>query len=405
MFYKTTALEKICGMFGKTKVVQGGQGAAKTISILIILIDYALRHENKEITVLQAELSKLKKTAVRDFIKILKQTGRWNANRWNKTESTYTFANGSYIEFLGMDKSDVGKGFRRDIVYFNEANRKGITLDGYIQFASRADKVYVDFNPDIDFFIHDEILQEEDCEFLILTHHDNEYLPNHERKEILKYPIKGFHNPDLPIELLFEDSNIKSKYWSNKHRVYGLGLVGIIEGTVYPDYEIWDQDKFDTTIESSRVYTVGGMDFGIINPTAIVKIHIDIRQSKIYLHEIAYAPGLTTDNIAKIIRKEFVGKVVSADSAEPRTIGDLRNRCQLDNVIKCPKKQIVSDIRRINGYELIIRKGSDNLIREIKEYRRPIVDGKVIDELPIDKNNHALDGVRYGAIYGLNQLM
>lgn len=334
----------------------------------------------------------------------MKGFGRWNPRSFNKTESIYHFDNGSFIEFLGLDKADVGKGFRRDIVYFNEVNRKGITLDAYIQFASRAEIVYADFNPDVNFFIHDEIIPDTDTDFLLLTHNDNEYLPNHERKEILKYPIKGFHDPDLPLELLFNEENVKSKYWANKHRVYGLGLVGIIEGVVYPDWELWEQDRFDDIVENSRVFTCGGMDFGIVHPTALIKVHIDKSNMKIYLHEIAYASNMTTDDIAKIIRKDFQRTVVSSDSAEPRTIGDLRRRLGLLNVVKCPKKQIVSDIRRINGYELIIRKGSDNIIREIKEYRRPIVDGKVIDELPIPKNDDAMAAMRYGIVYGLNQL-
>lgn len=404
MYKQTTALTKISNLNKTVRIIQGGQGSAKTVSIILIIISQAQNLPSQEITILQAELSKLKKTAILDFIKIMRGFGMWESNRWNKTASIYTFDNDSFIEFLGLDKADVGKGFRRDVVYFNEVNRKGITLDSYVQFASRARIVYADFNPDVNFFMHDEIIPDADTDFLLLTHKDNEYLPNHERKEILKYPIKGFHNPDLPLELLFEESNIKSKYWANKHRVYGLGMVGIIEGVVHPDWELWDQDRFDDMVEYSKVFTVGGMDFGIVHNTAIIKVHIDKVNMKIYLHEIAYAPNMITDDMAKVIRKHFERIIVSSDHAEPRTIGDLRGRLGLLNVVKCPKKQIVSDLRRINGYELIIRKGSDNLVREIKEYRRPIVDGKVIDELPIDINNDAMAAMRYGIIYGLNQL-
>jgi len=404
MYKQTTALTKISNLNKTVRIIQGGQGSAKTVSIILIIISQAQNLPMQEITILQAELSKLKKTAILDFIKIMRGFGMWESNRWNKTASIYTFDNDSFIEFLGLDKADVGKGFRRDVVYFNEANRKGITLDSYVQFASRSRIVYADFNPDVNFFIHDEIIPDPDTDFLLLTHKDNEYLPNHERKEILKYPIKGFHNPDLPLDLLFKDENIKSKYWANKHRVYGLGMVGIIEGVVHPDWELWDQDKFDETVEHSKVFTVGGMDFGIVHPTALIKIHIDKLNMRIYVHEIGYASNMTTDDIAKIIRKDFNNIIVSSDSAEPRTIGDLRGRLGLANVVKCPKKQIVSDLRRINSYELIIRKGSDNLISEIKEYRRPIVDGKVIDELPIDIKNDAMAAMRYGIIYGLNQL-
>lgn len=404
MYRQTTALSKISELDKSTRIIQGGQGSAKTVSIVMILISRAQNVPMQEITIIQAELSKLKKTAILDFQKILKNSGMWEPQRWNKTSSIYTFDNDSFIEFLGLDKADVGKGFRRDVVYFNEVNKGGITLDSYMQFASRAAVIYADFNPDVNFFIHDEVIPDPDTDFLLLTHKDNEYLPDHERKEILKYPIKGFYNPDLPLDSLFKDDNIKSKYWANKHRVYGLGMVGIIEGIVHSDWELWDQDRFDDTVKQSKIYTVGGMDFGIVHPTALIKVHIDKLNMKIYLHELGYSSNMTTDDIAKIIRKDFRDVVVSSDSAEPRTIGDLRGRLGLVNVVKCPKKQIVSDLRRINSYELIIRKGSDNLIREIKEYRRPIVDGKVIDELPIDINNDAMAAMRYGIIYGLNQL-
>ena len=35
----------------------------------------------------------------------------------------YTFGNGSVISFIGLDKDDVGKGLRCDILYINEANK------------------------------------------------------------------------------------------------------------------------------------------------------------------------------------------------------------------------------------------------------------------------------------------
>ena len=35
----------------------------------------------------------------------------------------YRFPNGSFIKFIGLDKSDVGKGLRSDVAYFNEVIR------------------------------------------------------------------------------------------------------------------------------------------------------------------------------------------------------------------------------------------------------------------------------------------
>ena len=41
MIKATTALNKILGLKKRIKVIQGGQGAGKTYSILMMLIDYA----------------------------------------------------------------------------------------------------------------------------------------------------------------------------------------------------------------------------------------------------------------------------------------------------------------------------------------------------------------------------
>ncbi len=48
---RTTAVKRLRKLNQRTKIVRGGSSAGKTIAILCILIDYALRHENKEISV------------------------------------------------------------------------------------------------------------------------------------------------------------------------------------------------------------------------------------------------------------------------------------------------------------------------------------------------------------------
>ena len=103
----TTALYKIKNLLKnkqKTFVIQGGQGAGKTISILMILIDFAYRNDKKEVSIISDELAKMKRTVVNDFLKIMKDWNLYNSvGSWNKSESKYYFDNGSFIEFLGLD--------------------------------------------------------------------------------------------------------------------------------------------------------------------------------------------------------------------------------------------------------------------------------------------------------------
>jgi len=217
-------------------VIRGGQGAGKTISILQIIIQ-SLLSSPKEATVLSSELSKMKRTVVRDYKKICVDWGVFRSeNDFNKSESKHDYFNDSYLDFLGADVNDVGKGFRRDILYINEADK--MDIETAVQFISRAGLTLIDYNPD-SLFWGDDYINENN--FITLTFEDNEYLSDSELRSILDYKTKGFYNPDLPFDLLFKEENIKNKYWANKWKVYGLGMVGSLEGVVYSNWSEIDK--------------------------------------------------------------------------------------------------------------------------------------------------------------------
>jgi phage terminase large subunit len=170
----------------KVFVIRGGQGASKTISILELIIQSLLSSE-KEATVLSSELAKMKRTVIRDYKKICKDWGIiQNETDFNKSESKHEYSNDSYIDFLGADVNDVGKGFRRDILYINEADK--MNIDTAIQFISRAKLTIIDYNPD-SLFWGDEFINNNN--FITLTFEDNEYLSQSEVDSILDYKLKG----------------------------------------------------------------------------------------------------------------------------------------------------------------------------------------------------------------------
>ena len=410
MYKPTTALAKIAALRKKTRVIQGGQGAGKTVGIEMLLSNHAQHKEDVEITIVQAELSKLKKTAVLDFIKIMKSMDLWDRSRWNKTESIYRFPGGGFIEFLGLDKADIGKGFRRDIIYFNELNKGGITLDTYTQFASRAKVVYVDFNPDRKFWLHEEIIPDEDTDFLILTYNDNEYLPESEVKSILKYREKGFYKWEgLTEKELFAEDNIKSKYWANKWKVYGLGLVGSLDGLVFDNWSEIDN------IPPEAEYIGTGLDFGYSNdPTAITDVYS--WNGKRILDEVCYRTGMVNADIHKVlitgIKRKYVrlkeGSLTEmeevevkiprktwADSAEPKSIEEIfRMGSDIEGAAKGPDS-INYGIQIMQDQEYLVTKRSTNLKTELNAYTWATNKDGVMINKPIDAYNHAIDGVRY----------
>lgn len=362
-------------------VIRGGQGASKTISIIQLIIQSLLSSE-KEATILSSELAKMKRTVVRDYKKICKDWGIFRSESdFNKSESKHEYVNGSYLDFLGADVNDVGKGFRRDILYINEADK--MDIETAVQFISRAGLTIIDYNPD-SIFWGDDYINENN--FITLTFEDNEYLSESEIKSILEYKQKGFYNQELPFELLFNESNIKNSYWANKWKVYGLGMVGSLDGVVFTNWT-----EIDIVPEGARLLGYG-LDFGYSNdPTAIVEIYK--WNDKRILNEICYLKGLSNISISKKIPTKLP---CYCDSAEPKSIDELKT-----NGIKAYPAEKGADsinygIQIMQEQSYLVTKNSKNLKLELEKYSWA-KDRKTGESLnkPIENYNHAIDAVRY----------
>lgn len=367
-------------------VVRGGQGASKTISIIQLLIQ-SLCSGTKEATILSSELSKMKRTVIRDYKKICKDWGVLeNEHDFNKSESKHEYFNGSYLDFLGADVNDVGKGFRRDILYINEADK--MDVDTAVQFISRAGLTIIDYNPD-SLFWGDDYINENN--FITLTFEDNEYLADSEVKSILDYKQKGFFNTFLPTESIFTDGNIKNKYWSNKWRVYGLGLTGNLDGVIFDNWLIIHSVPSD-----ARLIGIG-LDFGYTNdPTAIVEVYK--YNDKRILNEVAYRTGMLNGDIAKLLPKNTF---IYADSAEPKSIEEIRRTGV--NILPVTKgaDSIIYGIQTMQTQEYLITSKSKNVINEFQKYIWSKDKNGDTNNKPIDNYNHAIDAIRYHEMMSL----
>jgi phage terminase large subunit len=314
---------------------------------------------------------------IKDFITILKSTGRFNPNNF-RMGTEYTFGNGSVISFIGLDKDNVGKGLRCDILYINEANKT--SYDKVHELIARAKRRIFDYNPNTVFWIDEYFKGREDTYLEILTFQDNEALSDSERETILDYKVRGFINPDL--ENYDTEHNIKSEFWANKWRVYGLGMTGKIDGLIYTDWKI---GEFDETLPYRF-----GLDFGFSNdPDAMVKLAVDEKRGVIYLEEKMYQNGQSTDQL--ISRLKTIVKpneLILADSAEPRLINDMR---KYFNIRPTKKWKVVERIKKMQSYQLVVTPNSRNLITELENYTWH--DKK--SETPIDAFNHLLDSAGY----------
>ena len=389
-FTYTTAIKKLRKLSARVRIIPGGTSAGKTYGILPLLIDAATRRR-LEISVVSESIPHLRKGAMRDFLKIMQCTERFIPEHWNKSSFTYTFTNGSFIEFFSADKQSKVRGPRRDILYINECN--AVDFETYSQLAIRTKKyIWLDFNPTAEFWVHTEIKDDPDTETLTLTYKDNEALPDIIVAEIEKAKTRAFYDPDISNPYI--ESNIKRAYWANWWKVYGLGEVGSIQGCVFSNWHFVD------AIPTDAVLLGVGMDFGFINdPTAIIGLYR--YNGGVYLHEMCYKTGMTNKDIAAELKHQgcTANTLIVADCAEPKSIHEVNEYGF--KVIPSEKgnDSILFGISVLQECEDIsITRESTNFIKEYRNYVWETDKSGNKTGRPIDDFNHCMDALRYIAI-------
>lgn len=391
---QTTALRKIASLKKKTWCIQGGQGAGKTIAILILLTNYASKNSNKEIYIASAELSKMRDTVLKDFIKILRSFNLYdlvNLTGVTNGQPLCIFPNKSLIRFIGLDKEDIGKGLRSDVVYLNEANKTN--FETYRELTSRAKRKILDYNPNKRFWVHNEVIPDVDCDYLCLTYIDNEFLSEEERKEIESYKIKGYIDTDL--EDYDTDENTRSNYWRNKWRIYGLGITGIVDNKIFENWKKITLKEFKGLPYPSYF----GLDFGMSAPTALVEMKTD-KEGNYFLHEWLYKPlkemnGTLSDELEKLKVQKHIE--IICDSGNELNLSEGRKLKNAGfNVIFAIKGQgsVVSAIETMQKSNIYFTETSTNLEDNYENYQWKTHKGEVLD-IPEETREDAIDASKY----------
>ena len=367
MLKRTKAINKILALKKRIKIIQGGTSAGKTFGILPILIDKAAKTGGLEISVVAESIPHLRRGALRDFLKCMKWTNRFVDERFNKSLLKYEFANGSFIEFFSADDSSKLRGARRDILYVNECNN--VNFEAYNEMSIRTKReIYLDFNPANEFWV-EEIKEDKEADFIILTYKDNEALDKGIVDQIEKNRLKA-------------DT---STYWRNWWKVYGLGELGMLEGVVFSNWK-----PIDIIPKDARLVGIG-MDFGYTNdPTSIIEVYKH-NETRI-LNEVTYQTGLLNSDIAKLLPKDVP---VYADSAEPKSIADIQRYGITIKGVTKGRDSINYGIDVMQREEYLVTSKSINLIKELRSYCWDSdKTGKRLNK-PVDNYNHAIDAVRY----------
>jgi phage terminase large subunit len=343
-------------------VEQGGTRSGKTYNIILFFVIKLMQEKGKVFTICRASLPSLKGSVMRDFFDILQRMGMYSEEYHNKTENTY-WLNENLVEFVSVDQPQKIRGRKRNYLFINEANE--LNYEAWMQLAFRTEeKIVIDYNPSDEYsWIYDQVLTRDDCEFHITTYLDNPFLPSELVQE---------------IERLREaDEN----YWT----IYGLGQRGQSSELVYTHWEV--VSEFPENCE-----VVYGLDFGYINPSALVKV--GFKEGAVYVDEMLYEYKLTTTDLVARINAAGIERhnEIFCDNADPAAIEEL-SRARLN--AKPAHKDVLEGIMKVKSMPLRITSRSVNVLKEIRNYKWKLdKNGKILEEV-VKFSDHSLDAIRY----------
>ena len=383
----TKAYGKIGRLRKRIKVVQGGQGAGKTFSILQLILIQAIANPIKA-TIVTETYPQLKDGVIADMKTICEDNEIDFETQYNKSDKNLRIFD-SIIQFRNIDNKDFrrAQGVRRDILFINEANRTG--WGSVEQMITRSKSIYVDFNPDREFWIHEQVLKvpvnREQTDFIVLTYKDNTELSDEERNEIERRVLAS-QLPEATQQLI------------NWVRIYAFGELG-----TYSDRRIYEYKLIDKIPETAKRIN-SGMDFGVSpDPTVLINVYID--GINLYVDEVFSENNLLPEKITGAERMAVVDKMddvkfekgwqIVADSSGRVSILDMRKYGYSVMAVKRYPGSPIDGIKKLRAYNLHFTSQSKTLrLGTEKWFWKVDENGKIIPE-PDGHEPDPLAALRY----------
>ena len=380
MFSCTVVFQAIHESKAKVIVLQGGTSSSKSVSALQEFILYAIYNQGKIVTVTGESIPNIRKGAYRDVEWLYATTPEFQrqVKFWNHSDRVIEFRSGSKMEFISNMDEQSAKAGKRDRLFVDEA--QGVSWPIFFQMAIRTrDKVIVAYNPSRIFWAHEKLINttpdSNDLSAVVQTiisdHRHNVFLSDEEHKK-----IEGIKDRDLWL-------------------VYARGKTGNLTGLIYTTWKQISDKEFPW--KEDRKF--GGIDFGYtIDPTACV----DCRRigNTIFVHELSYKTAMTAIQIKQLY------KSIGYDDEAPiycEHDGDMIRQLRQFDLMTVPARKGVGSIKagiaKVNEYDIKFTASSKNIEYERQRYMWLIdPDTGKPTNVPIDKDNHLMDAIRY-AVY------
>jgi PBSX family phage terminase large subunit len=360
----------------------GSSRSSKTYSILQTHWIIALSKPNCRISIWRETKADCKMTILADLKKAITTFPNIELVNFNKTESIYTFSNGSTIEFMGGDEENRVHGFQGNVAHLNEPYKFGV--DAFNQIDMRcSDYLIIDWNPKNKHWI-DELSKRDNAITIHSTFKDNPFIPEEQKKKILSYDPSNAYN--------VEQGTADNYMW----QVYGLGLKAEKPNRIFKGWKILSESDFYKLPYQSYF----GLDFGLSAASALVEMKFD-GDENYFFHERLYCPlndikGSLADQFERLgIEKH---KQIICDSGNELNKEEARKLKNAGyNVINAKKGSgsISAGIETIQKSKIHYTRESYNIENEYENYSWKIWQGIQMDVPEENGVDHILDAMKY----------
>ena len=372
----------------------GGRGSLKssTISILAPLVQIMPENRNCHMVVMRKVGNTLRNSVYNQILWGLEMLGVIRLYKVTKSPLELTYLpTGQRILFFGTDDKTKIKSIKLPfgyvgIVWFEELDQfAGMeeirSLNQSLLRGGERYWCFYSYNPpkSRDNWVNQEIMIEEADRMVLHTSY-------------LQAPEEW-----LGRQFILEAEKLKAKNEMLYNHEY-LGEVTGTGGSVFTNVE--DLEMSDEMVAGfDRIYD--GLDFGFtIDPLAYVKSHYDAKHEDIYIFDEIYATGLRNSQAAEKVKPKLGGRRLACDAAEPKSIADFRTYGIRAYGAKKGPDSVEYGIKWLQDRRKIYvdKRRAPNTYKELVsyEYQRN-KDGLFVSAYP-DKNNHAIDALRYAYV-------
>jgi phage terminase large subunit len=343
---------------------EGGSRSSKTYSLCQLILVYCLQNKGVVVSIIRKTLNALKSTAMRDFFDVLKESGVYDKECHNMSSNTYTFPNGSMVEFFSVDDEQKIRGRKRSLAWCNEANE--LFHEDFLQLNMRTEfKMIFDYNPsESNSWLYE--LPKEESVLIKSTYKDNPFLP-----DSIKRTIEDLKRTDDAL-----------------YQIYALGEKAISKSNIYSNFTFLPHRPARFT---QYVY---GCDFGYNHPTALMRVYW--HEKDIFIEPVIYESYLTTSNLIDRLAELNIEKEVEiiADYARPEIIAEMNQAGY--NVLNANKvvKKGIDNVKTFGVFCL----ENEYLKKEYQNYKWKKIGDTITDE-PVKLYDDALDATRYATTY------